>query len=69
MCFNNQPYSFIPYSFFGFIFYTFSISMYIMCVVLCLLSALSHRVGASQISIIIIIIIIIMHKMAEDLAS
>ena len=33
---------------------TFSISMYIMCV--CLFSALSHRVGALQISIIIIII-------------
>ena len=32
---------------------TFSISMYIMCV--CLFSALSHRVGALQISIIIII--------------
>ena len=34
---------------------TFSISMYIMCV--CLFSALSRRVGALQISIIIIIII------------
>ena len=31
----------------------FSISMYIMCVILCLFSALSHRVGAFQISIII----------------
>ena len=29
--------------------------MYIMCVILCLFSALSHRVAASQISIIIII--------------
>ena len=29
--------------------------MYIMCVILCLFSALSHRVGALQISIIIII--------------
>ena len=34
---------------------TFSISMYIMCV--CLFSALSRRVGALQISIIIIIIL------------
>ena len=34
-----------------------SISMYIMCVILCLLSALSRRVGALQICIIIIIII------------
>ena len=33
---------------------TFSISMYIMCVISCLFSALSHRVGALQISIIII---------------
>jgi len=33
--------------------------MYIMCVVLCLFSALSRRVGAGQISIIIIVIIII----------
>ena len=32
-----------------------SISMYIICVMLCLLSALSRRVGALQISIIIII--------------
>ena len=30
--------------------------MYIMCVILCLFSALSRRVGALQISIIIIII-------------
>ena len=36
-----------------------SISMYIMCGILCLFSALSRRVGALQISIIIIIIIII----------
>ena len=34
-----------------------SISMYIMCVILCLFSALRRRVGALQISIIIIIII------------
>ena len=34
---------------------TFSTSVYIMCVVLCLFSALSRRVGALQISIIIII--------------
>ena len=34
-----------------------SISMYIMCVILCLFSALSRRVGALQISIIIITII------------
>ena len=33
--------------------------MYIMCVILCLFSALSRRVGALQISIIIIILIII----------
>ena len=39
---------------FVFVFYiTFYISMYIMCV--CLFSALSHRVGAVQIPIIIII--------------
>ena len=35
-----------------------SISMYIMCVTLCLFSALSRRVGAVQISIIIITITI-----------
>ena len=35
-----------------------SIWMYIMCVILCLLSALSRRVGALQISIIIIIILL-----------
>ena len=40
--------------------------MYITYVVLRLLNALSHRVDALQISIIIIIII--MHKTAEDLA-
>ena len=34
---------------------TFSISMYIMCVTLCLFSVLSRGVGASHISIIIII--------------
>ena len=50
--------------FFVFIFYfllliTFSISMYIMCVILRLFSALSRRVGALQIFIIIIIITII----------
>ena len=33
---------------------TFSISMYIMCVILCLFSALIRRVGALQIVIIII---------------
>ena len=32
-----------------------SISMYIMCIILCLFSALSRRVGALQISVIIII--------------
>ena len=45
---------------FLFFFITFSISMYIMCV--CLFSALSRRVGALQISIIIIIINIIIIK-------
>ena len=40
------------YTFFFFLI-TFSILMYIMCV--CLFSALSHRVGALQISIVIII--------------
>ena len=34
---------------------TFSISMYIICVILCFFSALSCRVGALQVSIIIII--------------
>ena len=44
------------YTFFKYIFFiTFSISTYIMCV--CLFSALSRRVGALQISIIIFIII------------
>ena len=33
--------------------------MYIMCVILCLFSALSRRVGALQISIIIIIIVVV----------
>ena len=42
-------------SLFLYLFLTFSISMYIMCV--CLFSALSRRVGALQISIIIITII------------
>ena len=40
---------------------TFCISMYIMCV--CLFSALSRRVGALQISIIIIIIMNTVNKM------
>ena len=31
--------------------------MYVMCVILCLFNALSRRIGALQISIIIIIII------------
>ena len=35
--------------------------MYIMCIILCLFSALSLRVGASQISIIIIFITIIIN--------
>ena len=35
---------------------TFSISMYITCVILCLFSSVGRRVGALQISIIIIII-------------
>ena len=35
---------------------TFSISMYIMCVILCLFRALSRRVSTLQISIIIIIL-------------
>ena len=35
-----------------------SISMYVMCVTPCLLSAVSHRVGALQMFIIISIIII-----------
>ena len=39
--------------------------MYIMCVVLCLFIALSLRVGALQISIIIIIIIIFEGYIAE----
>ena len=37
---------------------TFSISMYIICVISCLFSALSRKVGTLQISIIIIIITI-----------
>ena len=48
-CLNTCQY-YIHYYFFKLI--TFSISMYIMCV--CLFSALSRRVGALQISIIII---------------
>ena len=36
-----------------------SILMYIMCVILCLFSALSHRVDALQISIIIVVIRIV----------
>ena len=35
---------------------TFSILMHIMCIILCLFSTLSHRVGVLQMSIIIIII-------------
>ena len=42
--------------FFFFFPHNISISMYIMCVILCMFSALSRRVGALQISIIIIII-------------
>ena len=38
---------------------TFSISMYIMCVILFLFSALSRRVSALQMSIIIIIIVVV----------
>ena len=34
--------------------------MYIICVILCLFSALSRRVGALQISIIIIIILLLL---------
>ena len=52
-------YKFFPLFFFSF-WITFSISMYIMCV--CLFSALSHRVGALQISIIIIIIMRILYN-------
>ena len=37
---------------------TFSILIYLMCVTLCLISALSRRVGALQISIIIIIVLV-----------
>ena len=45
-----------------------SISMYIMCVIQCLFSALSRRAGALQISIIIIIItiIIIIIKLLDE---
>ena len=45
----------------SFLLITFPISMYIMCVILCLFNALSLRVGALQISIIIIIITIIIN--------
>ena len=38
---------------------TFSISMYIMCVILFLFSALSRRVSALQMSIIIIIMVVV----------
>ena len=44
-------------NFYKYIFIADNISMYIMCVILCLFSALSLRVGTLQISIIIIIII------------
>ena len=54
-----EPFFFFLFSFFVLLLLlfliTFSISMYIMCV--CLFSALSRRVGALQISMIIIIII------------
>ena len=40
---------------------TFSILMYIRCVMLCLFSTLSHRAGALQTSIIIIIICCAVH--------
>ena len=48
---------FVDFFFFFFFFFwiTFSISMYIMCV--CLFSALSRRVGALQMSIIIILLL------------
>ena len=40
--------------------------MYVMCVILCLFSALSRRVGALQVSIIIIITIIILSELPPD---
>ena len=60
------------FNFFFFIADNISISMYIMCVILCLLSALSRRVGrALQISIIIIIIVVVVVKKTgkSDLAE
>ena len=65
-CITLEPLSTLCVSFFLFshvhflLLITFSISMYIMCVILCLFSALSRRAGALQISIIIIIIIMVM---------
>ena len=64
LIFTLEPLSTLGVSFFLFLVYIFiadniSISMYIMCVILCLFSALSRRVGALQIFVIIIIIIII----------
>ena len=60
----SKDFSTLCVSFFFFLAYIFiadniSISMYIMCVILCLFSALHRRVGALKISIIIIVIIII----------
>ena len=64
MCFSTMSHIYILFLIHSlgsyFMFHTFFISMYIMYVVLCLLNALSHRVDALQISIIII-----MHKMAD----
>ena len=45
---------------------TFSISMYTMCVTLCLFNALSRGLGALQIISIIIIIIIIIKTLLQE---
>ena len=44
-----------------------SISMYIMCAILCLFSALNLKVGALQMSIIIIIIIMMWGLMSSHI--
>ena len=49
-----EPLSTLGVSFFFFIADNISIAMYIMCIILCLFSVLSCRVGSLQISIIII---------------
>ena len=43
--------------------------MYIMCVVLCLFSALSRRVGALQIVVVVVVVVVVVAVAAAAAAS